>query len=100
VNICNDELTIIELYVNAISNNINIIVNNISGFSSLLHLDAKYKLPSDHDSFNSEDLNKMHAYKEGIIGTKGAFILTLGRKKSSFYKPLQLNDLNRSFPSV
>lgn len=67
---------------------------------SLLHLDAKYKLPSDNDSFNSEDLNKMHAYKDGIIGTKGAFILTLGRKKSLFYKPLQLNDFNTSFPSV
>ena len=67
---------------------------------SLLHLDAKYKLPSDNDSFNSDDLNKMHAYKDGIIGTRGAFILTLGSKKSLFYKPLQYEDFSSSFPSV
>lgn len=64
-----------------------------SNLISIIHFDAKYKLP-EKGSYVPEDLNKMHAYKDGIVGTIGSFILTLGKKNEVYYKD------NLDYPSV
>jgi predicted component of viral defense system (DUF524 family) len=40
----------------------------------MIHFDAKYKV-DENGSYKMDDLNKMHTYKDGIIGTLGAYII-------------------------
>ena len=59
-----------------------------------LHFDAKYKLKKN--SFNPDDINKMHAYKDAIYNTKGAYILYPGKKQKYIFKECD----NHFIPSV
>ena len=52
----------------------------------ILHFDAKYKLWIDSDSFKNEDIVKMHAYKDAIVGTVGAYVLYPGDKRRLYYE--------------
>lgn len=45
---------------------------------ALIHFDAKYKLPDKEGEEVKEDIDKMHAYKDGIMGTIGAYSVFLG----------------------
>ncbi|WP_407463127.1 nuclease domain-containing protein [Methanobrevibacter sp.] len=54
----------------------------------ILHFDAKYKLYIDSESFKNEDIVKMHAYKDAIVGTVGAYVLYPGEKKRLYYEHL------------
>jgi predicted component of viral defense system (DUF524 family) len=49
-----------------------------SGQVRHLHFDAKYRLNALSESFEREDLQKMHAYRDAIRGTMGAFVLYPG----------------------
>ena len=44
----------------------------------IIHFDAKYKLNINDDSFKNVDIVKMHAYKDAIEGTVGAYVLYPG----------------------
>lgn len=67
---------------------------------AIIHFDAKYKKPSD-GTFISDDLNKMHTYKDAILGTIGAYSICLCNKKSIFIEE-ELNMASKQdfFPSV
>ena len=54
----------------------------------LLHFDAKYKLNIEDDSFKNQDIVKMHAYKDAILGTVGAYVLYPGEKDKVYYENL------------
>ena len=60
----------------------------------LLHFDAKYKLDK-YGCYKKEDIYKMHAYKDGINDTIGAYILY-----PSDNKPRILKETDGSFGSV
>lgn len=59
-----------------------------------LHFDAKYKLKNN--SFNPDDINKMHTYKDAIYKTIGAYILYPGKEKYTIFKEFN----NHIIPSV
>ncbi len=52
---------------------------------SIIHFDAKYRKP-----FNGadvpDDINKMHAYKDGIIGTIGSYAICLADSPVNYYE--------------
>lgn len=50
----------------------------------LIHFDAKYKL--DKESYKKEDIHKMHAYKDGINDSLGAFILYPGENEPTIHR--------------
>lgn len=54
----------------------------------ILHFDAKYKLSIYDDSFKNEDVVKMHAYKDAILDTVGAYVLYPGDRKRLFYEDM------------
>ena len=58
----------------------------------ILHFDAKYKLNINDESFKNEDVVKMHAYKDAILDTVGAYVLYPGKKDKIYYE----NDDSRS----
>ena len=65
----------------------------------ILHFDAKYKI-DNNEKFKSDDINKMHTYKDAIIGTLASYILYPGSKEEIFRQEeygLVSNDI---FPSV
>lgn len=67
---------------------------------AIIHFDSKYRL-ENMQTFKEEDLNKMHAYKDGIIATIGAYVLYPGKKTKKFIqeeKGFEREDI--SFPSV
>lgn len=49
-----------------------------------LHFDAKYKLKNN--SFNPDDINKMHTYKDAIYKTIGAYILYPGKDQYTIFR--------------
>jgi hypothetical protein len=49
-----------------------------------IHFDAKYKMYVESDTFKREDIVKMHAYKDAITNTIGAYILYPGSEKRIF----------------
>lgn len=51
----------------------------------IVHFDAKYKFERSK-SFKSEDLDKMHTYKDAIMGTIGAYILYPGKNTDKYIK--------------
>lgn len=66
----------------------------------IVHFDAKYKLPENTTNIE-DDINKMHAYKDGIIGTVGAYALCLSQKKVIFHEEeIGFHGENDIFPSV
>ena len=52
----------------------------------ILHFDAKYKLNIYDESFKNEDVVKMHAYKDAIADTIGAYVLYPGEKKKLYHE--------------
>lgn len=52
----------------------------------LIHFDAKYKLNIEDESFKNQDIVKMHAYKDAILGTVGAYVLYPGEKNKIYYE--------------
>ena len=52
----------------------------------ILHFDAKYKLNIYDDSFKNEDVVKMHAYKDAILDTVGAYVLYPGEYRRLYYE--------------
>lgn len=62
------------------------LIIHIDGEEHIIHFDAKYKLYIDSDSFKNEDIVKMHAYKDAILGTVGAYVLYPGEKKRLYYE--------------
>ncbi|MFW6312202.1 MAG: nuclease domain-containing protein, partial [Nanoarchaeota archaeon] len=64
----------------------------------ILHFDSKYKM-TESGQFKTEDLNKMHAYKDAIIGSYGSYILgPLEDDINIFTSEEQSN--GKRFPSV
>lgn len=49
----------------------------------IIHFDAKYKVP-ENGLYKPDDLNKMHTYKDAIIGTIGAYALCLNKESCIF----------------
>ena len=52
----------------------------------ILHFDAKYKLNIYDDSFKNDDVVKMHAYKDAIEDTIGAYVLYPGEKRELYFE--------------
>ncbi len=67
----------------------------------IIHFDAKYKVDLQR-KYKIEDLNKMHAYKDGIMGTLGAYIVGPFQTYDIFnQEELGYSSINKvSFPSV
>jgi len=66
---------------------------------AILHFDAKYRLPLNGTDV-PDDINKMHAYKDGIMGTIGAFAICLADEMIIYHEE-ELGIENESlFPSV
>ena len=51
-----------------------------------IHFDAKYKIHTDSETFKNEDIVKMHAYKDAIQNTIGAYVFYPGSKPKIFYE--------------
>ncbi|CAH0994220.1 hypothetical protein EMA8858_00329 [Emticicia aquatica] len=67
---------------------------------SIIHFDAKYKLESLR-TFKIEDIDKMHTYKDAILGTIGAYVLYPGTKSKSYLQEeMDSVTANVYFPSV
>ena len=52
----------------------------------IIHFDAKYKLNIYDESFKNQDIVKMHAYKDAIEDTVGAYVLYPGEKNRIYYE--------------
>ncbi len=70
---------------------------------AMIHFDAKYKLPQNGTDV-PYDMNKMHAYKDAILGTVGAYAVCLAKEKV-IYRPYDKDqekdqDKKEIFPSV
>ena len=51
-----------------------------------IHFDAKYKMHVDSEKFKNEDIVKMHAYKDAITNTIGAYIIYPGTTNKLYYE--------------
>lgn len=51
-----------------------------------IHFDAKYKMYVDSEKFKNEDIVKMHAYKDAIPNTIGAYVIYPGTKNELYYE--------------
>ena len=69
------------------------LVIECNGITRLLHFDAKYKLKKG--SYKSEDIQKMHTYKDGINDSIGAYVLYPSDNDAVIY-----NETDGSFGSV
>lgn len=54
----------------------------------IFHFDAKYKLNINDESFKNQDIVKMHAYKDAILDTVGAYVLYPGEKDKIYYEKM------------
>lgn len=66
---------------------------------SIVHFDAKYRLPLNGTDV-PDDINKMHAYKDGIIGTVGSYAVCLAEEKIIYHEEERGVDNPSLFPSV
>lgn len=66
---------------------------------AIIHFDAKYRLPIN-GSDKPDDINKMHAYKDGIMGTVGAYALCLAEHEVIYKEEEQGFNSDDLFPSV
>ena len=96
----NDKNIIIYLYYNKTFNKKNSIFKSYSveyrpdysliiydgAKRHILHFDAKYKLDIDGESYKKEDIDKMHAYKDAILDSVGAYVLYPGKKDEIYYE--------------
>lgn len=51
-----------------------------------IHFDAKYKMYVGSETFKNEDIVKMHAYKDAISNTIGAYVLYPGNDYEIYYE--------------
>ncbi len=66
----------------------------------IIHFDAKYKLDISR-SYNFIDIDKMHTYKDAIMGSIGAYLLYPGNDTQKFIQEEKLRmPENGLFPSV
>ena len=59
---------------------------NASDKKYFIHFDAKYKMYVDSDKFKNEDIVKMHAYKDAIPNTIGAYVIYPGINNELYYE--------------
>ena len=62
------------------------LIINIGNERHIIHFDAKYKLNIKDDSFKNQDIVKMHAYKDAILDTVGAYVLYPGEKTRLYFE--------------
>lgn len=66
----------------------------------IIHFDAKYSLDKK-EKFSHDDLDKMHTYKDAIMGSVGSYILYPGNITGSFIQEEKTQStLSEWFPSV
>ena len=58
-----------------------------------IHFDAKYKMYVESERFKNEDIVKMHAYKDAILNTIGAYVLYPGTDYEIYYENNKLNSV-------
>lgn len=51
-----------------------------------IHFDAKYKMHVNSETFKNEDIVKMHAYKDAIKNTIGAYVLYPGNNNEIYHE--------------
>ena len=61
------------------------LIFHIEGHRYIIHFDAKYKFNIKRESYQNEDIVKMHSYKDAIIDTIGAYILYPNGKKPEVF---------------
>ncbi len=66
---------------------------------AIMHLDAKYRLPFNGSDV-PDDINKMHAYKDGILGTVGAFAICLADKPIVYHEEEMGWETDEVYPAV
>lgn len=66
---------------------------------AIMHLDAKYRLPLNGSDV-PDDINKMHAYKDGILGTVGAFAICLADKPIVYHEEEKGWETEEVYPAV
>jgi predicted component of viral defense system (DUF524 family) len=67
---------------------------------AIIHFDSKYKLDNLND-FKNEDIDKMHTYKDAILGTIGAYVLYPGNLTKSYIQEERNQSIATDFfPSV
>lgn len=71
---------------------------------AIMHFDAKYKVPYNK-KYNTDDIDKMHTYKDAIMGTVGSYALCLSEESCIFKQDEFLKSTNEFtedtlFPSV
>lgn len=66
---------------------------------AIMHLDAKYRLPLNGSDV-PDDINKMHAYKDGILGTVGAFAICLADKPIVYHEEEKGWETDEVYPAV
>ena len=66
---------------------------------AIMHLDAKYKV-SVNGAEIPDDINKMHAYKDGILGTVGAFAICLTDEPIIFHEEEKGWEKEGVYPAV
>lgn len=74
------------------------LIINIDDKKYVLHFDAKYKLNIYDDSFKNDDVVKMHAYKDAIEDTIGAYVLYPGEDREIFYESDEKLESVGAFP--
>ena len=72
----------------------NTLVIECNGITRLMHFDTKYKLVDG--KYNPDDIRKMHAYKDGINDSIGAYVLYPGDN----HYDVVFNETDGSFGSV
>lgn len=66
---------------------------------SILHFDAKYRLAGKGTDI-SDAIDKMHTYKDGIMGTIGAFVICLSDRPVIYHEEESGWEEDGVFPSV
>ncbi len=72
-------------YSNSLTPDISIELFSKDKLIGIIHFDAKYKL-NNKNSFKAEDIDKMHTYRDAIMGTLASYILYPGNDEKIFIK--------------
>lgn len=87
-------------YSNTLKPDISLEMYSKNALVASIHFDAKYKVPIN-GKYEIDDINKMHAYKDGIMGAIGAYALCLSDKSEYFYQNEKNEYANNFlFPSI
>lgn len=66
---------------------------------AIIHFDAKYRQPKN-GTYESDDIDKMHTYKDGIMGTIGAFAICLADTPVIYHEEELGWEKDSIFPAV